>query len=230
MQCCMCCYSLEQHYTNECPEGREYKICSECSNEEHVWHQYSKQNKKHVNCGGNHRTLAMKCPKRKEIIKNKRAQQNVKQNMTHSNITQSFKPPKMPTFNIPQVTKEEVLKIHICLAHAQIRKGQDHNYEVELNKVLKANNLPSITIPNENLAQSVEGAMSLPLAHEVTSTPQQGLSRQSSLSNLTARGEGATSKKLKACVLGLKFYTTKTSEWPSNFSTEDLVKGIRSKK
>ncbi len=28
IQCCMRCYTLEQHYTNECLRSREYKICS----------------------------------------------------------------------------------------------------------------------------------------------------------------------------------------------------------
>ncbi len=39
IQCCMRCYTLEQHYSNECPRSREYKIFSECSTEGHVWHQ-----------------------------------------------------------------------------------------------------------------------------------------------------------------------------------------------
>ncbi len=36
IQCCMRCYTLEQHYTNECPKDRDYKICSECSSDGHV--------------------------------------------------------------------------------------------------------------------------------------------------------------------------------------------------
>ena len=31
IKCCMRCYLLEDHYTNECPNPSEYKICSKCS-------------------------------------------------------------------------------------------------------------------------------------------------------------------------------------------------------
>ena len=39
IQCCMRCYALESHYTNESPKPNTYKICSECSEEGHVWIQ-----------------------------------------------------------------------------------------------------------------------------------------------------------------------------------------------
>lgn len=39
--------------------------------------------------------------------------------MTYSNITVPNVPPKMSTYNIPKITKDEVLKIHICVADAQ---------------------------------------------------------------------------------------------------------------
>ncbi len=74
--------------------------------------------KRCVNCGGDHSALQMKCPKRKEILKTKRAQLKERENMTYSNITESNLPPKMPTFNVPTITKDEMLKIHICVAHA----------------------------------------------------------------------------------------------------------------
>ncbi len=65
VKCCMRCYSLEQHYTSECPKPKEYKICSECSEEGHVWHQCLNNIKKCLNCKGNHSSMAMKCQKRK---------------------------------------------------------------------------------------------------------------------------------------------------------------------
>ncbi len=100
----MRCYILEQHYINECPKGRDYKICYECSSEGHVWHRCREVIKKCINCGENHSSMAMKCLKRKEILKSKRAQQNTKQNMTYSNIAMTNVPPKMTNYNIPRIT------------------------------------------------------------------------------------------------------------------------------
>ncbi len=173
----------------------------------------------------------MKCPKRKEILKEKRAQLNVKQNMTYTNITESNLPPKMTMYNIPKITKEEVLKIHICVAHAQV-KNQERpgSYAVELNKVLRPNYLPNITIPDESSKQPFTGAVSLDSTQQVTPVQQQSLSRQSSSSNISVRSEAASTKKLYSKDLRLKFFTTKAIGWPHNFSTEELIQGVRSKK
>ncbi len=113
IQCCMRCYTLEQHYTNECPKDRDYRICSECSSEGHVWHQCREVIKKCINCEENHSSMAMKCPKRKEILKNKRAQQTTKQNMAYSNTAMANVPPNVANYDIPRITKDEVLKINV---------------------------------------------------------------------------------------------------------------------
>lgn len=51
---------------------------------------------------------------------------------------------------MPEITKEELLKISICVAHAQC-KNQDKpgTCAYELNRVLMANNLPNIIIPED---------------------------------------------------------------------------------
>ncbi len=36
IQCCMRCYTLESHYTNECLKSKDYKLCSECGTEGHL--------------------------------------------------------------------------------------------------------------------------------------------------------------------------------------------------
>lgn len=100
IKCCMRCYALEQYFTNECPRSRDYKICSDCSTEGHVWHQGKENYKKCLNCGDRHSTVAMKCNKRKEILKEKRTQENERQKLSYSNITQATLPPKMPTYKL----------------------------------------------------------------------------------------------------------------------------------
>ncbi len=72
VKCCMKCYALEQHFTNKCPKPKEFKVCSECSQQGHVCHQWENATKKCLNCDEEHSSLAMKCSKRKQIIKEKR--------------------------------------------------------------------------------------------------------------------------------------------------------------
>ena len=115
----MRCYALEEHYITECPLPKEYKICSRCSNVGHVWHQCQDLSEKCINCGGDHNALAMRCNKRKEILKEKRKQMNEKQNLTYASISQVTPKVTMPNMKVPSITKEEILKIHTCIAHAQ---------------------------------------------------------------------------------------------------------------
>ncbi len=39
IQCCMRCYKLEHHNIRDCPEDTNFKRCSECSTEGHLWYQ-----------------------------------------------------------------------------------------------------------------------------------------------------------------------------------------------
>ena len=151
VKCCMKCYTLESHFTNECPNPGSFKICSECSEAGHVWHECPNDYKKCLNCGENHSTMALKCPKRKEIVKNKRNQINDRQKMSYAAISQTTSSEnKMPSFQTPIVTREELLKIHICVAHAQNQNQiTPGTYSSVLNKTLKANNLPTIIIPED---------------------------------------------------------------------------------
>lgn len=80
---CMKCYQIEEHNTSECPKLSEYKVCSECAGNDHTWRECNKGNKKCLNCEGEHRTLAMKCQKRRDAINGKRREK--KENITYSN-------------------------------------------------------------------------------------------------------------------------------------------------
>ena len=109
----------------------------------------------------------MKCSKRKQIIKEKRNQLKERQNMSYACVTQTTPPATMPSYTTPLVTKEEILKIHLCVVHAQNKDQKNPGtYKAELNKVLKANKLPTIIIPDEpednnesSRTETVKGAM-----------------------------------------------------------------------
>lgn len=229
IKCCMRCYTLEDHFTNECPEGKDYKICSECTSEEHVWHQCRSVYKLCLNCGGNHSALAMKCVKRKDIIKLKRSQSIDKQKMSYASISQSTTTPRMANPILPQISKEEILKIHICVIHAQVKDQQKPGtYAKELNKMLKENKLPSIIVPEDTDEQPQAAA----LLQDKTQKPMQiaqSLSRDSSSGDLSVKQKTKTDGKLDCKDLGLQFFTLKQRGWPKNYNTEQLVKDIKSK-
>lgn len=73
---CFHCYQLESHISKDCPFLNQPKRCSECSG----LHSYTECERgtpqKCLNCppdspNNNHRTMAMKCPIRKKLIREK---------------------------------------------------------------------------------------------------------------------------------------------------------------
>ncbi len=204
IKCCMKCYALEDHFTTECTKSKDYRICSECSMEGHVWHQCKEQHKTCLNCGGNHSTTAMKCGKRKDIMKEKRTQEIKKQNNTYANIVQSLPFTSAQKLNIPVITKEEILKIHICVAHAQSKNQEKPGcYSYELNRILKANNLPNITIPDDE----DEPIILDPTKPKDTTEPEETdiLKRKATLKRQDSSGEATKLVDVKD--VGLMIYT-----------------------
>ena len=65
---CLKCYKYD-HVTKKCKTHEGYKICSECSKQGHRYNDCPSQIKKCLNCGQPHKTLAFKCPVRKELVK-----------------------------------------------------------------------------------------------------------------------------------------------------------------
>ena len=67
---CFKCYKYD-HITKKCQTPEGYKVCSEYSRQGHRFNECSSQIKKCLNCGQPHKTLAFKCPVRKESVKKK---------------------------------------------------------------------------------------------------------------------------------------------------------------
>ena len=81
---CMKCYDIDDHVTNQCPKPQGYQICSECSSQDHTWRNCQIEEKKCIKCGGTHRTMAYKCPKRKENVKKKEREAKQKSSQIYS--------------------------------------------------------------------------------------------------------------------------------------------------
>ena len=233
VKCCMRCYVLEQHYTSECPRSKEFKICSECSDDGHVWHECQSDTKKCLNCNGKHSSMAMRCPKRKEIIKEKRSQINEREKLSFATVSKII--PSATSMTMPQmpsVTKEELLKIHTCVAHAQNKEQiKPGTYKYELNRVLKANNLPTIIIPDDEQERNSDNTHKQTTSAVAVNVNEQGAESQLKPSNIqrTKSTETLSSKVIDAEDIGLEIYTTKERGWPNNMTNTDLTTGIERK-
>ena len=62
-------YKMEDHTTANCPR-KNTVICSECAGN-NIWKDCTFPTKNCINCDGTHRTMAMTCPKRKEMLREK---------------------------------------------------------------------------------------------------------------------------------------------------------------
>ena len=144
---CMRCYSLEEHTTAMCPKPKEYKICSECGSSNHTWRDCKETTKNGINCEGQHRTLANKCPKRKEIIDNKR--KGKRNNVTYSQAAKANKTTSNLTTKATDLfDKDTASTILTCILHAHINNlARPGTYNEEVNKLFKLNKLLPIILP-----------------------------------------------------------------------------------
>ena len=142
---CMKCYAMEEHITSKCPMKKDFKICSECAESGHIWKDCTSQEKKCINCEGDHRTMAMKCPKRKELITRKINSEKTTpgQGKTYAQATG-----ERPTSEFP-LDKGTTAKIVMCMIHAHLMNmGDPGSFNRELNNILSKNNLPNINAPS----------------------------------------------------------------------------------
>ena len=223
---CMRCYEMESHYTNQCPKEKDYKICSECGETGHTWHTCNNKNKKCINCGGDHRTLAMRCPERKKIIESKR-----KVTMTQSSQQNTYSDAikkTTATYTLPdiQIEKETPTKILTCILHAHICNiGEPGTYNKILEDTLKANNLPPIVIPHVPNSKkimemtAVEQTRTTDTVTEKEVTPAQTESKVTETQEHTMEKEKVSGKEL-----GVIIVTSKTQGWPKETFDEKHLK------
>lgn len=141
-------YQLEDHNSSECPKPNDYKICSECSEEGHTWKDCSNGYKKWINCKGDHKTLAMKCQQRRDIINFKRKEGQ--ESTTYSSMAK--KNTNIQQTNFPEMTSVSPnthTLMYACFMYAHIVNiGNPGSFQQEVNKMFKMNNLPPIKTPD----------------------------------------------------------------------------------
>ena len=150
---CLRCYALDSHFTSKCPKDRNYKICSECSMKGHSWRECDKEIKKCINCQGAHSTMAMKCEVRKSIINKKRKEERERPS-TYAEAASTPFPNASSIYHQMTGTKvpssDTHTKIIQCMYHAHMyNMVNPGTYSNVVNGMFKANQLPTINIPDE---------------------------------------------------------------------------------
>lgn len=168
IQTCFVCYQMESHSTLNCPSKNKV-ICSECSSTEHRWQECTNREKKCINCDGPHRTLAMACPIKKELI-NKRRQMNQqkekdKQTKTYRDVlNDALKEihPKQPAKTELGLQHDFSFKILTTCILAHLHNiAEPGTFNKHLNVLLKKNNLPPFNANDDEPSEKIFDIASL---------------------------------------------------------------------
>lgn len=166
---CYKCYRMEEHITKDCPYN-ELLICSECGEQGHFFKDCRSQEKSCINCKrngkpANHRTLAMACPTRKSIINDKvKAKRSTAANKEQNTYAEIAKRAVEEAKNSDKAThinlsEQKHTKILISIMHAHIMNlCNPGTYQIELNKMLQKNELPTMWFPENPDSGKLLGA------------------------------------------------------------------------
>ncbi|MPC77104.1 hypothetical protein E2C01_071549 [Portunus trituberculatus] len=139
---CNRCYVVESHTTNQCPQPATYKRCSECASGDHTFRDCPTQDKKCINCGGPHSARAMRCPIRKEALREKEEQ--LRKNRTRPDI--SFA--KATQASAPADPIGHSLTGLMCVLHAHlVNSARPGSFQDTLKESLRLNGLPQVRLP-----------------------------------------------------------------------------------
>ena len=162
---CYKCYSYNDHLSSMCPKPSDFKICSLCSRTDHTYKQCPSAAKECVNCGGPHSTLALSCPYRRKIIKEKSLASS---RPTYSSITKSNVP--LSGKDILPNANEVIAKSVMCMVVSAMKNAEvPGSFVSTMDHLLRANNLPQfslgdITPPSMlSLSEAVQTVSSYPI-------------------------------------------------------------------
>ena len=163
VQYCFKCYALDDHVSKNCGQRQAYKICSLCSSTTHTYKECKSATRKCVNCQGPHATMSRACPKYKEAIS--RNEPIPIKNPVYRNVTaiastgkyseQQSTIKKTEDSTSPKTTfgisRDDMLKVYMIFVYASsIEAEKPGNFNVNLDKLLKANNLPTLDVADLN--------------------------------------------------------------------------------
>lgn len=172
---CFQCYKMEEHHTKDCPFTNLPRRCSECAGL-HEWTQCKKDTPKQcINCpvgaaNSDHRTLAMRCPVRKKLMKEKtrrleeREQEN--QNKTFATVAKIAINQQQKHIEQQQLQQQQQqhkpiepatgLAALIMILDAHISNMVNPgSYNSRIKASLKANGMPEINLPPTDFSEEI---------------------------------------------------------------------------
>ena len=140
------------------------------------------------------------------------------------------------------ITREESLKINICVAHAHYKTlNNPGTYAEELNKTLTLNGLPNIKIPgDDDPGNTNTNNIQIPSTNPINtsqnvqeSNKEEAAPNNKQLGNMEEQLQPNMEEQIQpkeAKDIGLKLFTTNDRGWPrTNFTRVDLINGIYKK-
>ena len=143
---CYCCYSYG-HIKKSCPKPIDYKVCSNCAQQGHIYSDCQAKAYNCLSCKANHRTLAAKCEVRKKIIREK-----VKERRDRSRSRVARAVDSVP--NTAEILKTKLPENYLAVMAATItlavkRETEYHGlYQFVVDEMLKANGIPLVKFPD----------------------------------------------------------------------------------
>lgn len=179
---CYRCYEYN-HIIKDCPRSEQYKVCSECAAEGHTFRNCSETNKKCLNCNEDHRTLAARCPKRKQILKEKEKQERATarnrsatrtshpQQQSYAGMAASSNRPAgagsandartfYPENLFNSLPPNAAATIMSAILYAYTREAAEPGtFQAVMDDMYTLNNIPKVIFPSDVNASSVIGTM-----------------------------------------------------------------------
>ena len=140
---CFKCYRYD-HLKRNCPKPDDFKICSNCSGEGHVYTECSSLVFKCINCQEYHRTLAAKCPIRKSIVKQKIKERKEGRDKSKTRIQESIPVGIGPT----QIPEKYLAVMAATIIIADRREEEVPGvFQFVVDEMLRANDMPNVKFP-----------------------------------------------------------------------------------
>lgn len=149
MKICYRCYKYDDHKTAQCPQEREYKICSHCASNEHTFGDCKSSIKLCLNCNGEYSTLSFSCPYRKNIIKNMKAR-----NSASTSTYASAAAKQSPQGVVSSLVQNDSIvaasvKSFMCMVLAGAKNiEKPGSFGAVLDELLEVNKIPALKLGN----------------------------------------------------------------------------------
>lgn len=193
--------------------------------------------KKCIKCDRAHSSLATRCPTRKEIINKKCKAEEDKTNITYTNaLKTNISTPFQHTpssSGYSTVTPVTHTRIYQSMLHAHfINIGNPGSFSKTFNSLMKANNLPTLVIPEdppsleiitqlskeESSTSNIQGDMDTDTRNQKEDEEASGttLPRVPEISSTqkSTPSSGETKSKKKGEDAGIQIFTKQSSGWP----------------